>query len=182
MSPSTSIFKRGADDPTIFAPANPTAETTPEIARKASPVALIATGRSDDLNQVNNVLCFSFIFRGALDAEATEINEAMTLTCAKAIAALAWKPATSEVRQVYRGEALIFGRDHPGSCRGLHMLWPKLQSKAASGPESRIQRTTETNCANRPPEPGRTIRRYDCEKIWTRSTTLLRPLERSRLP
>ena len=101
-----------APNPIIFALANPTPEIMPEIARKASPGAIIATGRSDYPNQVNNVLCFPFLFRGALDVGATEINEAMKLACAEAIAGLAREPAAAEVGQAYAGEALTFGPEY----------------------------------------------------------------------
>ncbi len=101
-----------APNPIIFALANPTPEIMPELARAASPGALIATGRSDYPNQVNNVLCFPFIFRGALDVGATEINEAMKLACAEAIAGLAREPADAIVGQAYSGEALTFGPEY----------------------------------------------------------------------
>jgi malate dehydrogenase (oxaloacetate-decarboxylating)(NADP+) len=101
-----------APNPIIFALANPTPEIMPEVAREAAPGALIATGRSDYPNQVNNVLCFPFIFRGALDVGATEINEAMKLACAEAIAALARETAAAEVGQAYAGERLAFGPDY----------------------------------------------------------------------
>src|SRR3546814_11920889 len=77
-----------APNPLIFALANPEPEIRPEAAREARPDAIIATGRSDYPNQVNNVLCFPYIFRGALDARATEINEAMKVAAAAAIANL----------------------------------------------------------------------------------------------
>ncbi|WBU65305.1 NADP-dependent malic enzyme [Paracoccus aerodenitrificans] len=101
-----------ADNPIIFALANPTPEIMPEEARKAAPNALIATGRSDYPNQVNNVLCFPFIFRGALDAGATEINDEMKVACVEAIAALARETTSAEVGQAYRGETLTFGPDY----------------------------------------------------------------------
>ncbi len=100
------------DDPIIFALANPTPEIMPEEAREAAPGALIATGRSDYPNQVNNVLCFPFIFRGALDAGATEINDAMKLACVEAIAGLARETTSAEVGQAYRGEQLLFGPEY----------------------------------------------------------------------
>ncbi len=78
-----------AAKPLILALANPTPEILPEEARAARPDAIIATGRTDYPNQVNNVLCFPFIFRGALDVGATTINEAMKLACVEALAALA---------------------------------------------------------------------------------------------
>ncbi|WP_458789828.1 NADP-dependent malic enzyme [Yoonia sp. MH D7] len=101
-----------APNPIIFALANPTPEIMPEVARAASPGALIATGRSDYPNQVNNVLCFPFIFRGALDVGATEINEAMKLACAEAIAGIARETADASVGQAYLGEELSFGPEY----------------------------------------------------------------------
>ena len=98
-----------AANPIIFALANPTPEIMPQEARAASPGAMIATGRSDYPNQVNNVLCFPFIFRGALDVEATEINDAMKLACVDAIAGLARQTTSAEVGAAYEGERLSFG-------------------------------------------------------------------------
>jgi malate dehydrogenase (oxaloacetate-decarboxylating)(NADP+) len=103
---------RMADAPIIFALANPTPEIWPEEARRAKPDALIATGRSDYANQVNNVLCFPFIFRGALDVGATEINEAMKIACVEGIAALARRTTSAEAAEAYRGETLNFGPDY----------------------------------------------------------------------
>jgi len=101
-----------APNPIIFALANPTPEIMPDEARKTQPGALIATGRSDFPNQVNNVLCFPFIFRGALDVGATEINDAMKLACVEAIAGLARATTSAEVGQAYQGEKLAFGADY----------------------------------------------------------------------
>lgn len=101
-----------AKAPIIFALANPTPEIMPDVARRGAPEALIATGRSDFPNQVNNVLCFPFIFRGALDVGATEINDEMKLACAAAIAGLARETTSAEVGQAYRGERLTFGPDY----------------------------------------------------------------------
>ncbi|AVO39814.1 NADP-dependent malic enzyme [Pukyongiella litopenaei] len=101
-----------ADNPIIFALANPVPEIMPEDAREASPGAMIATGRSDYPNQVNNVLCFPFIFRGALDAEAREINDAMKLACVDAIASLARQTTSAEVGEAYEGEKLTFGPEY----------------------------------------------------------------------
>jgi malate dehydrogenase (oxaloacetate-decarboxylating)(NADP+) len=83
------MVKTMADRPIILALANPTPEILPEVARAARPDCIVATGRSDYPNQVNNVLCFPFIFRGALDCGATTVNEAMKLASVKAIAELA---------------------------------------------------------------------------------------------
>jgi malate dehydrogenase (oxaloacetate-decarboxylating)(NADP+) len=101
-----------AKDPVIFALANPTPEILPEIARAARPDAIIATGRSDYPNQVNNALCFPYIFRGALDVGATGINEAMKLACVRAIAELARKEASDVSAAAYGGASLSFGRDY----------------------------------------------------------------------
>lgn len=98
-----------ADAPLIMALANPTPEIMPEEALKAKPDAIVCTGRSDFTNQVNNALCFPFLFRGALDVGATAINEDMKIACVKAIAALARKEVTSEVAAVYSSEHLEFG-------------------------------------------------------------------------
>jgi malate dehydrogenase (oxaloacetate-decarboxylating)(NADP+) len=101
-----------ADKPIIMALANPDPEILPEIARAARPDAVIATGRSDYPNQVNNVLCFPFIFRGALDVDATTINEAMKVAAVEAIAALARAEASDVVAQAYGGAATGFGPEH----------------------------------------------------------------------
>lgn len=103
---------RMADAPLIMALANPTPEIMPEDAYEAKPNAIVCTGRSDYPNQVNNVLCFPFIFRGALDVGATAINEEMKLACVDALAELARKEAVAEVATVYSDEQLTFGRDY----------------------------------------------------------------------
>ncbi|AVO38751.1 NADP-dependent malic enzyme [Pukyongiella litopenaei] len=101
-----------ADRPIIFALANPNPEILPDAAREVAPDAIIATGRSDFPNQVNNVLCFPFIFRGALDVGATEINDAMQLACIDGIAELARATTSAEAAAAYRGEQLTFGADY----------------------------------------------------------------------
>ena len=101
-----------ADRPIIFALANPNPEIDPEAARAVNPDAIIATGRSDFPNQVNNVLCFPFIFRGALDAGATEINDEMKIACVEGIAALARATTSAEAAAAYQGEQLTFGPDY----------------------------------------------------------------------
>ncbi|WP_372886170.1 NADP-dependent malic enzyme [Shimia sp.] len=100
------------DRPIIFALANPTPEIMPDAARKVKPDAIMATGRSDFPNQVNNVLCFPFIFRGALDVGATEINDAMQLACIDGIAELARITTSAEAAAAYKGEQLTFGADY----------------------------------------------------------------------
>ncbi len=101
-----------APRPIVLALANPNPEIMPDVAREAAPDAIIATGRSDYPNQVNNVLCFPFIFRGALDVGATTINDAMKIACVEAIAALARQTSSAETARVYGGEALVFGPDY----------------------------------------------------------------------
>lgn len=105
-------IKTMAAAPLIMALANPTPEIMPEEAREAKPDAIICTGRSDYPNQVNNVLCFPFLFRGALDVGATAINEDMKIACVKAIAELARKEASAEVAAVYSDEHLEFGPEY----------------------------------------------------------------------
>jgi malate dehydrogenase (oxaloacetate-decarboxylating)(NADP+) len=102
---------RMADQPIIFAMANPDPEITPEDAHAVRPDAIIATGRSDYPNQVNNVLGFPFIFRGALDVQATDINEEMKIAAARAIAELARQSVPEEVAAAY-GKSQQFGRDY----------------------------------------------------------------------
>lgn len=101
-----------AGRPIIFALANPTPEIMPDLVRSVAPDAIIATGRSDFPNQVNNVLCFPFIFRGALDVGATEINDKMQLACIDGIAELARATTSAEAAAAYRGEQLNFGADY----------------------------------------------------------------------
>ena len=101
-----------APRPIVFALANPTPEILPDAVRAVCPDAIIATGRSDFPNQVNNVLCFPFIFRGALDVGATQINDAMQLACIDGIAALARATTSAEAAAAYRGETLSFGADY----------------------------------------------------------------------
>lgn len=98
-----------ADAPLIMALANPTPEIMPEEALKVKPDAIVCTGRSDFPNQVNNVLCFPYIFRGALDVGAMAINEEMKMACVRAIADLARKEVTAEVATIYGNENLEFG-------------------------------------------------------------------------
>ncbi|PQO24301.1 NADP-dependent malic enzyme [Rhodobacteraceae bacterium WD3A24] len=103
---------RMAGPPIIFALANPRPEIDPDAARAVAPDAIIATGRSDYPNQVNNVLCFPFIFRGALDVGATEINDAMQLGCIDGIARIARATTSAEAAAAYQGERMNFGPDY----------------------------------------------------------------------
>ncbi|MBA3911378.1 MAG: NADP-dependent malic enzyme [Rhodobacter sp.] len=106
------MVKDMAANPIVFALANPTPEILPDAVREVAPGAIIATGRSDFPNQVNNVLCFPFIFRGALDVGATTINDAMELACIEGIAALARATTSAEAAAAYRSETLSFGPEY----------------------------------------------------------------------
>jgi malate dehydrogenase (oxaloacetate-decarboxylating)(NADP+) len=106
------MVKTMADRPVILALANPEPEIRPEVAKAARPDCIVATGRSDYANQVNNVLCFPYIFRGALDCGATRITEEMKLACVSAIAALAEAEPNDAVAAAYAGQDLRFGPDY----------------------------------------------------------------------
>jgi len=109
---SQEMVKTMADKPIILALANPEPEIRPELAKAVRPDCIIATGRSDYPNQVNNVLCFPYIFRGALDCGATKITEAMKLACVRQIADLAKADISEEVATAYAGKELIFGSEY----------------------------------------------------------------------
>src|SRR5690606_35394323 len=106
------MLKTMGPKPLILALANPEPEIRPDVAKAGRPDCIIATGRSDYPNQVNNVLCFPFIFRGALDVGATVINEEMKLACVKAIAELAEAEQNDEVALAYADQDLSFGPDY----------------------------------------------------------------------
>jgi len=124
-----------ARQPIILALANPEPEIRPELAKAARPDCIIATGRSDYPNQVNNVLCFPYIFRGALDCGATKITEAMKLACVREIAALAKAEASDEVAAAYAGKELKFGPDYiiptPFDVRLILRIAPAVAKAAA---------------------------------------------------
>jgi len=101
-----------AKDPIVFAMANPDPEITPPDAKAVRDDVIIGTGRSDYNNQVNNVLCFPFLFRGALDTHASAINDEMKLACVKALAELAKEDVPDSVRKAYAGEEIKFGREY----------------------------------------------------------------------
>src|SRR6476660_1057103 len=129
------MLKQMADRPLIMALANPEPEIMPDVAKAARPDAIIATGRSDFPNQVNNVLCFPFIFRGALDVGATTINEAMKLACVRAIADLAMIEQSDIVASAYNmSESMSFGPEYlipkPFDPRLIVMIAPAV-AKAA---------------------------------------------------
>ena len=106
------MVKTMANKPIILALANPEPEIRPELAKAVRPDCIIATGRSDYPNQVNNVLCFPYIFRGALDCGATKITEAMKLACVRQIADLAKADISEEVATAYAGKELVFGSEY----------------------------------------------------------------------
>jgi len=132
------MVKTMAPKPLILALANPEPEIRPEVAKAARPDCIVATGRSDYPNQVNNVLCFPFIFRGAMDVGATVINEEMKLACVKAIAELAEAEQNDEVATAYAGQELAFGPDYiipkPFDPRLIIKIAPAVaEAAAASG-------------------------------------------------
>ncbi len=109
---SADLIRRMAPDPIVFALANPTPEIMPDVVREVRPDAVIATGRTDYPNQVNNVLGFPFIFRGALDVRARAINEEMKMAATRALAALARDDVPEVVLRAYNLPSLRFGRDY----------------------------------------------------------------------
>ncbi len=154
--------------PLLLTLANPTPEIMPEEAIKVKPDAIICTGRSDYPNQVNNVLCFPFLFRGALDVGATGINEAMKLACVKAIAELAREAVTSEVSTVYANEQLEFGAQYlipkPFDPRLIYKI-PVAVAKAAM----------ESGVATRPIE-NLVAYEQSLEQIFYRTSNFMRPI------
>ena len=157
-----------ADKPLVLALANPEPEILPELARAARPDAVIATGRSDYPNQVNNVICFPFIFRGALDVGASEINEAMKLAAVEAIAELARAEASEVVATAYGGQAPVFGPDYiipkPFDPRLILQVAPAV-AKAAM----------DSGVARRPIADFEAYAR-DLERFVFRSGQLMRPV------
>ena len=157
-----------APRPLILALANPTPEIMPELAKAARPDAVIATGRSDYPNQVNNVLCFPYIFRGALDVGATTINEPMKLACVRALADLALVPPSEEVAAAYGDQALVFGPEYlipkPFDQRLIQVL-PVAVARAAM----------ESGVATRPIEDFTAYRRQ-LERYVFRSGLLMKPM------
>ncbi|MDF1854511.1 NADP-dependent malic enzyme [Pseudooceanicola sp.] len=157
-----------AKRPIIFALANPTPEIMPDEARAVAPDAIIATGRSDFPNQVNNVLCFPFIFRGALDVGATEINDDMKIACIEGIAALARATTSAEAAMAYRGEQLTFGADY---------LIPKPFDPRLSGVVSTAvaKAAMETGVATRPLADLEAYRQNLNSSVF-KSALLMRPV------
>ncbi len=136
------MVKTMARQPIILALANPEPEIRPELAKAVRPDCIIATGRSDYPNQVNNVLCFPYIFRGALDCGATRITEAMKLACVRQIADLVKSETSEEVASAYAGQDLSFGPDYlipkPFDSRLILRIAPAVaQAAAESGVATR---------------------------------------------
>jgi malate dehydrogenase (oxaloacetate-decarboxylating)(NADP+) len=157
-----------APNPLVLALANPVSEIDPELARTTRPDAIVATGRSDYPNQVNNVLCFPFIFRGALDVGATTINRAMQQACVEALARLARSTTPDTVASIYGLDSLSFGRDYlipkPFDPR-LVVELPIAVAKAAM----------ESGVARRPIADFRAYRQRLSERV-IRSGFLMKPL------
>ncbi|NNG04461.1 MAG: NADP-dependent malic enzyme [Inquilinus sp.] len=162
-----------AERPLIMALANPVPEIMPEEARAARPDAVIATGRSDYPNQVNNVLCFPFIFRGALDVGATAINEPMKIACVNALADLAQQESSDVVATAYGGEGLSFGPEYLIPKPFDPRLIVKLAAAVAKA-------AMESGVATRPIEDFDAYRRR-LEQFVYRSGQMMRPMfERAR--
>ncbi len=157
-----------ADKPLILALANPEPEILPEAVRAARPDAIVATGRSDYPNQVNNVLCYPFIFRGALDVGATSINEEMKVACVEAIAVLARVEASEVVAAAYGGAAPVFGPDYiipkPFDPRLILQIAPAV-----------AQAAMRSGVATRPIEDFAAYR-HSLEVFVYRSGQLMRPV------
>ena len=161
------MVRRMADNPIIMALANPVPEIMPHEARAAREDAIICTGRSDYPNQINNVLCFPFIFRGALDAGATQINEEMKIACANALAKLARRTSSAEAIAAYQGERMVFGRDYliPKP------FDPRLLSTVASAV---AKAAVDTGVATRPLDVEQYRQRLDANVF--KSAMLMRPV------
>ncbi len=157
-----------APNPLILALANPEPEILPEIVRASRPDAIMATGRSDFPNQVNNVLCFPFIFRGALDVRATAITESMKLAAVEAIAELARVEASDTVAAAYGGQAPMFGPDYiipkPFDPRLILHIAPAVAHAAM-----------EAGVARKPIEDFDAYK-HELERFVFRSGQLLRPV------
>ncbi|MBB5372515.1 NADP-dependent malic enzyme [Acidocella aromatica] len=157
-----------APNPLILALANPEPEIMPDLVRRARPDAIVATGRSDFPNQVNNVLCFPFIFRGALDVRATAITESMKLAVVKAIAELARVEASEAVAAAYGGHAPTFGAEYiipkPFDPRLIMHIAPAV-----------AQAAMDAGVARRPIEDFEAYK-HELERFVFRSGQLLRPV------
>ncbi|HPQ95033.1 MAG TPA: NADP-dependent malic enzyme [Thiolinea sp.] len=165
---SQANVRKMAANPLILALANPTPEILPDEVHEVRPDAIVATGRSDYPNQVNNGLCFPFLFRGALDVGATEINETMKVAAVEAIADLATREASDQVVSAYGGKAFSFGREYlipkPFDPR-LMTIIPARVAKAAM----------DTGVATRPIQDF-TEYQQQLESFVTRSGMAMKPL------
>ncbi|MDP6906230.1 MAG: NADP-dependent malic enzyme [Candidatus Thalassarchaeaceae archaeon] len=134
------MVKRMASNPLIFALANPTPEIMPEEVQKVRDDAIIATGRSDYPNQINNVLGFPYIFRGALDVRATEITEGMKMAATHALATLAKQPVPDDVAAAYGGEQIQFGPDYliPKPFDARVLMWEASAVAATAVAEGKV--------------------------------------------
>ncbi len=162
------MVARMAADPIVFALANPTPEIMPDDVASVAPGAIVATGRSDYPNQVNNVLCFPFIFRGALDVGATAINDEMEIACVEGIAKLARATTSAEAAAAYQGEKLAFSREY---------LIPKPFDPRLMGVvASAVARAAmETGVATRPIADMEAYKRKLDSSVF-RSAMLMRPV------
>ncbi|TMV76266.1 NADP-dependent malic enzyme, partial [Thioclava sp. BHET1] len=162
------MVARMAKAPIIFALANPAPEIWPDEAREVAPDAIIATGRSDYPNQVNNVLCFPFIFRGALDCGATTINDEMKIACVEGLAALARATTSAEAAAAYAGEEMTFGPDY---------LIPKAFDPRLMGVIGKAvaKAAMETGVASRPIEDLEAYKARLDGSVF-RSSMIMRPL------
>ncbi|MBK7655677.1 MAG: NADP-dependent malic enzyme [Betaproteobacteria bacterium] len=162
------MVKTMAKQPIILALANPEPEIRPELALEAVPDCIIATGRSDYPNQVNNVLCFPYIFRGALDCGATKITEAMKLACVHEIAALAKADISEEVASAYAGKELVFGQNYiiptPFDTRLILRIAPAVAKAAA-----------DTGVATRPIEDLEAYRQHLSRFVY-QTGMIMRPV------
>jgi len=162
------MVKRMAEKPLILALANPVPEIMPDEAKAVRPDVIMATGRSDFPNQVNNVLCFPFIFRGALDVGATTINEEMKLACVQALADLAMAEPSDVVQRAYVGESLTFGSEY---------LIPKpFDPRLVIELSSAVARAAmDSGVATRPLEDLRAYRRSLSQFVF-RSSGVMEPI------
>ncbi len=162
------MVKAMAENPLILALANPEPEIMPDLAKAVRPDAIVATGRSDFPNQVNNVLCFPYLFRGALDVGATTINEEMKMAMVRALADMTMAQASDNVASAYSGEELVFGPDYlipkPFDTR-LILELPVAVAKAAM----------ESGVASRPVEDFDTYREHLGELVF-RTGSAMRPV------
>ncbi len=162
------MVRQMASQPIILALANPEPEIRPELAKEVRPDCIIATGRSDYPNQVNNVLCFPYIFRGALDSGAAKITDAMKLACVKEIADLAKAQISEEVASAYAGQELTFGTDYiipkPFDSRLILRIAPAVAAAAA-----------ESGVATRPVEDLEAYR-TDLQRRFSSAGMLTRPV------